>query len=287
MSLFKSGDKIASLYKEGSKIATAYKNGVKIYESSTEPDVDYYLTFRFISGTGSITPNWTYNPTGATIEANIDGGGWNIITAQQVLTGSKIMFRGVGRTGGDARLFNTAGGGSWVISAPCKVSGNINTILDYNIPPTTLAAFAYCRMFQDCINLITAPELPATTIVGTQCYYSMFQGCTSLTTAPDLPATTLNQYCYSSMFRGCTSLTTAPDLPATTLAGYCYNGMFFGCTSLNYIEVNFSAYTPTTATTNWVSDIDGSGEFHCPAALPNTTGPNAMPTNFTRIEDVV
>jgi len=46
----------------------------------------------------------------------------------------------------------------------------------------------------------------------------MFRGCTSLITAPELPATTLTNYGYQGMFGGCTSLTKAPDLPATTLA---------------------------------------------------------------------
>lgn len=38
------------------------------------------------------------------------------------------------------------------------------------------------------------------------CYDNMFYGCTSLVTAPELPATTLADYCYSGMFCNCTSL---------------------------------------------------------------------------------
>lgn len=34
----------------------------------------------------------------------------------------------------------------------------------------------------------------------------MFWGCTSLITAPELPATTLVNSCYTDMFNGCTSL---------------------------------------------------------------------------------
>jgi hypothetical protein len=86
-------------------------------------------------------------------------------------------------------------------------------------------------MFQDCTSLITAPELPATTL-GSSCYSHMFYGCTSLTSAPELPATTLTTYCYSNMFRSCISLTTAPELPATELTYSCYDCMFQGCTSL-------------------------------------------------------
>jgi hypothetical protein len=34
----------------------------------------------------------------------------------------------------------------------------------------------------------------------------MFRGCTSLVTAPELPATTLSERCYYNMFYGCSSL---------------------------------------------------------------------------------
>lgn len=89
----------------------------------------------------------------------------------------------------------------------------------------------YINMFRDCMNLIQAPELPATTM-SSLCYYSMFQGCTGLTQAPDLPATKLAYYCYGSMFKDCTNLVKAPKLPATKLSSYCYNQMFQGCTNL-------------------------------------------------------
>ena len=100
------------------------------------------------------------------------------------------------------------------------------------LPATTLANSCYQYMFSGCTSLTTVPSiLPATTLAE-ECYTGMFEGCTSLTTAPELPATTLPGSCYNSMFKGCTSLTTAPELPATTLPGSCYNSMFKGCTSL-------------------------------------------------------
>ena len=101
-----------------------------------------------------------------------------------------------------------------------------------NLPATTLAQSCYLYMFARCTSLTTAPKLPATTLAQS-CYQFMFVECTSLTNAPELPATTLAQYCYYAMFQSCTSLTTVPEiLPATTLANYCYQGMFYGCISL-------------------------------------------------------
>ena len=69
-------------------------------------------------------------------------------------------------------------------------------------------------------------------IMNTCCYGAMFYECTSLVTAPQLPATTLADKCYSYMFRDCTSLITTPQLPATTLVDSCYWNMFYSCTSL-------------------------------------------------------
>ena len=109
------------------------------------------------------------------------------------------------------------------------------------LPAITLSTECYYGMFENCTYLITAPELPATTLAGANiyggyddgCYENMFRGCSSLIQAPSiLPATTLVNGCYTNMFRGCSSLVQAPQLPATTLAPYCYISMFDDCTSL-------------------------------------------------------
>jgi hypothetical protein len=44
----------------------------------------------------------------------------------------------------------------------------------------------------------------------------MFIGCTSLVTAPNLPATTLVNNCYSNMFGGCSSLNYIKAMFTTT-----------------------------------------------------------------------
>ena len=101
-----------------------------------------------------------------------------------------------------------------------------------DLPATTLTDDCYDFMFADCKSLTTAPAiLPATTLTYC-CYQHMFGGCSNLTTVPELPATTLSERCYASMFEDCTSLTSAPELPATKLAYECYRYMFSGCHSL-------------------------------------------------------
>ena len=96
----------------------------------------------------------------------------------------------------------------------------------------------YCfrALFQNCSNLTTAPELPATTLTSS-CYEGLFYNCSSLTLAPELPATTLAERCYERLFSACTSLSAAPKLPATSLAEYCYHMMFIGCTGLSVAPI--------------------------------------------------
>jgi len=115
----------------------------------------------------------------------------------------------------------------------CSSTGCVNSLLDgYGLSTTEITSeYCFSKLFNDCVGLRSAPELPATTLTH-GCYYQMFKGCTSLTMSPALPATTLTEFCYYQMFLDCTSLAIAPELPATTLASACYSDMFFGCTSL-------------------------------------------------------
>ena len=162
-----------------------------------------------------------------TVQYSTDHNTWMVWDGTAVSSvNKKLYLRGSGNT-----KFWTNKGAQLSLSARAACSGNLNTLLEYSNPPTTLAAYCYRSLFYGCISLTQAPTLPATTLAA-YCYRSLFSGCTSLTQAPTLPATTLADYCYSSMFYGCTSLTAAPELPATTLVDWCYSYMFSGCTSL-------------------------------------------------------
>lgn len=135
------------------------------------------------------------------------------------------------------------------------------------LPATTLVENCYGGMFYGCTKLTTAPELPATTLVS-GCYGNMFYGCTKLTTAPELQATTLASSCYINMFIGCTSLTTAPELPATTLASECYRNMFTNCRNLTIV----SELPATTLTENcYAAMFKGCTSLTTAPELPATT----------------
>ena len=110
----------------------------------------------------------------------------------------------------------------------------------------------------------------------------MFAYCSGLITAPELPATTLVSGCYRNMFWNCTSLSSAPELPATTLAPRCYQQMFDNCTSLNYVNVGFTKWNPTKYSTgNWLENVSTSGTFVCPSALSIKYGIDYIPSGWT------
>lgn len=193
-----------------------------------------------------------------TLEWSTDHNTWTALTGTEEMqsVGKKLYLRGKGNTNFFRKNYY---GVRWVLSAKAGCSGNIQTLLDWENPPTSInVVTCYANMFYGCANLTSAPELLATTLT-VQCYDNMFYGCTNLTTAPELPATTLSDSCYKrmfldctnlttapkklpatalekscyiSMFQGCVNLTTAPELPATTLAQSCYAAMFYDCTKL-------------------------------------------------------
>lgn len=199
-----------------------------------------------------------------TVEYSTDHETWAVWDGSEISSNDqKLYLRGSGNT-----KFYKSKGARLSLSARAACSGNIQTLLEYSNPPTsilkndcyhgmfyncanltqapklpatTLANDCYSWMFYNCTNLTKAPELPATTLAN-NCYHGMFEACSNLTQAPELPATQLKSYCYSRMFYGCISLTVAPDLPATTLAESCYLAMFYNCQSLKISTTQSAEY---------------------------------------------
>ena len=192
------------------------------------PSYANYLTF---TGKTSEFMLYAVNKTwDGKLEYSTDHNTWTTLAGTEEMhsVGKKLYLRGKGNT-----TFHANGKGvAWRLSAQADCSGNIQTLLDWENPPTSIpTASCYNSMFVSCSNLTAAPELPATTLTDS-CYEYMFEYCTSLTAAPDLPAATLKKRCYTTMFFGCSSLTSTPKLSATTLANACYASMFLDCTSL-------------------------------------------------------
>ncbi len=198
------------------------------------------------------------------------------------------------------------------MSGSIAASGNVMSLVDSDVETKKIPAeYCFCRLFEDCKALTSAPELPADILkdncydsmfiwcrnltsapelpamnLAKYCYESIFYGCTSLKKAPALPATNLKSYCYYRMFKGCTSLTEAPALNAKNLADCCYEGMFQGCQNLNHVKVAFTEWTDY-ATYNWLEDVASTGTLVCPDALDKTqTGVSNIPAGWTAVLEV-
>lgn len=99
------------------------------------------------------------------------------------------------------------------------------------LPCMYLSESCYTAMFENCVSLVTAPNIMAVGVDRESCA-SMFSGCINLTTPPEMNATSLAPYCYANMFYQCRSLVTTPELPSEYLDEGCYQYMFEECTSL-------------------------------------------------------
>lgn len=215
---------------------TAYVNGTKVtgaietYDGTVEYIIVTYTDcLNFVGKTSDFTLKATNKGWNGTLEWSTDHNTWTTLAGTEAMqsVGRVLYLRGKGNT--TFREPNTV---KWRLSEKADCIGNIQTLMDWENPPTSISTrLCYQDMFDGCTNLTSAPDLPATTLEH-GCYQSMFSGCTSLTSAPELPATKLAAACYERMFWSCTSLETAPALPAKTLAESCYSNMFHNCTNL-------------------------------------------------------
>ena len=228
------------------------------YGSEGEDCLTFTGEEAFTLSTGNNSRIWD-----GTMEYSTDKSTWTDWNGERALSSSNtnpyvLYLRGKN---------NTQVGGEYgkclVLSNRAACSGNIMTLLDYEVPPTIITKDkAFSCLFNKCINLTSAPSLPAKTLTK-ECYSSMFSGCTGLTGVPYLPAKTLAYKCYAYMFQGCTGLTKVPSLPATTLAEECYAYMFQGCTGLT----SAPSIADTTLTKNC-----------CEAMFKDCTGLTSVPS---------
>lgn len=141
-------------------------------------------------------------------------------------------------------------------------ANGLKIIDDANLPSSKARKWTFANMFIDCINLRTPPSSFTNVKPGMWCFSSTFGNCISLTAVPLIGTTHYSPYSHYCMFYNCKSLSSAPRLTAFHLADWCYNSMFYGCTSLTSISADFISWTPSTATTNWVTGIETEGQFY-------------------------
>ena len=231
-----------------------------------------YVTFTAVEAqTFKMTTRDDY--TISKLEYSLDGNNWTAVEKDKGVEfgGAKgsLRLRGKNLNGTASSSFNNYSTITFTNSnVKVACTGDIRTLLDWEYYKTVDTQNArFCNLFDHCIALTSAPELPAENLAD-HCYDSMFSGCSSLQTAPKLPAKTLAYYCYYSMFYGCSSLQTAPELPAETLANDCYRSMFQDCYALESAPTSLPA--KKMASQCYLSMFSGCSSLKVAPALPAT-----------------
>jgi hypothetical protein len=220
------------------------------------PPPSYFVTVEIFSAdgvtpmsTGKIIPKFTVS---GTMEYSNDGSTWNTVTSGQGCpcnAQGKVYLRGkfAGNTlyKGSAKADNAWAieGGKW------KISGNLNSLLDYENPPTQLEKWGFASMFMSVQSLIDASGLilPATTL-GQYSYFNLFNGCTYLTKAPEFPPATLGTQSYSQMFVSCRELKEVA-IASTDTTATSYNGIFNNMATTGTLYAGNTSQPPTP--TGW------------------------------------
>lgn len=232
------------------------------FSSTSSTGYQYYF-YKMFSGCSSLryTPTISFSDARGTYFAS------NMFYNCTSLTDSYISFGGttVGSYGYDAMFYGA--------SKLCDLHIN-------RLPATSVGSYGYRNMLRN-TDLVTAPEISATTINNSS-MYCMFTNCKSLRTAPSiLPATTLAQQCYRTMFSGCENLENAPELPATTLTTSCYHYLFTNCSKINYIKCNAKTNIDETNCSHWVDNVASSGTFAKNSSATWTSGISGIPEGWT------
>ena len=246
-------------------------NGIPTGWKEIRPVKADYMYFKLqdgeTSGNVSYQFNEYYNLHNKYLKYSTDGSNWTDWT-EQISMSPNVKYYVKGEDDYVRNSFENVGFFTSDVTASkfnIECGGNVMSLVNLNENITT--NYCFFRLFYEMTNLLTPPELPATTLADS-CYYYMFAICSSLTQAPELPATTLAESCYSNMFFRCYSLTQAPELPATTLADSCYISMFVSCSSLTQVPA-----LPATTLTNecYYSMFFGCSSLTQAPELPATT----------------
>lgn len=221
--IFKNNNKITNIYRGTLKISNVYRGAILVY-TGEKPITYDGLTFEALEPS---TIKYAKS-TVTTAQYSYDAVNW--LTADGVTlnlnTGDKVYFKG--NITGNQTDSNYA---KFTLTGKVAASGSLMSMQAGNPKDMSLKyVYEFFKLFTNCSSLVTAPELPATTLTE-RCYQNLFVGC-GLTEPTALPATTLAVRCYQNLFNGCSKLTSVPELPATTMLDNCYANMFYGCKSL-------------------------------------------------------
>lgn len=239
MSIAIGGNSVSKMYVGSTEITKAYIGSDLVFGGGGGGRNDNYLNFTALeASTISMTSTLATQPT---LSYSKDLQTWVTFDANTTISlnaGELVYLKGSNNALGTATSKYT----TFAMTGKIEAHGNIMSLLygDNAQGQLTIPAnYCFLRLFEDCASLVSAPELPATTM-KLQCYTYMFRRCTNITVCPVLPATTLASRCYGNMFSYCENIKTPPILPATTLVEYCYTSM------LSYSGITSAPELPAT-----------------------------------------
>ena len=117
-----------------------------------------------------------------TLVKSFDGVNWEDYAVGEVIelpSIGKYVYLAAGESGNETFGSSASKYHKFVINGSVAASGDITSLISFDLEHTTLAAYCYRSMFYGCTGLTSAPELPATTLTSS-CYNSMFYGCVQL-----------------------------------------------------------------------------------------------------------
>ena len=117
-----------------------------------------------------------------TLVKSFDGVNWEDYAVGEVIelpSVGKYVYLAAGESGNETFGSSASNYHKFVINGLVAASGDITSLISFDLEHTTLAEYCYDGMFYGCTGLTSAPELPATKLAAS-CYKGMFSGCTNI-----------------------------------------------------------------------------------------------------------
>ena len=160
----------------------AVRTGAWAKSGSPTPTAYGGLRFTAEASNSSVQLTAVGSAPAVTLIKSFDGVNWEDYTVGEVIDLPSIgdfVYLAAGEGGNETFGSSTSNYHKFVINGLVAASGDITSLISFDLEHTTLAAYCYNNMFYGCTGLTSAPELPATTLAA-NCYRNMFYGCTKL-----------------------------------------------------------------------------------------------------------
>ena len=130
------------------------KTSAGLVGNKYKPAKGYTDCITFTGESSDFTLKAAYKEWDGTVEYSTDHNTWTVWDGTAISSvDKKLYLRGSGNT-----KFYTSNGVQLRLSARATCSGNIQTLLEYSNPPTSIpVTYCYAYMFDSCTNLTQAP----------------------------------------------------------------------------------------------------------------------------------